>query len=248
MFFGCLPCCGDSDICRNWESVQAGAIYIAFQYSSSFVDNNYGTGGFSVNTTQTALFPAGTNAYHFTLGQNAYRLVIFFFATPGIIELIFSSVGWNGLNGNRVLRLQQNACAPNVASFSTRATGNFPNFLTNTYIIDNFSSTANGQQVFATNTANNSAGTASSYSAESQFTNRNGQIAIIPDGSPGELSVSYSMRFNRFSFLPFDQLDETLTVTEFYSAEYGNLLIDTPVSDLQRDYLRYSSGVRQNFP
>lgn len=247
MFFGCLPCCG-GDICRDWESVKTGAKYVTFEYSSSFIDRNYNTGGFDVATSQTAFFPAGTNTYNFTLGQNNYSLQIQYPGNAAISELVIRGSGWNGLSGLRILRLRQYACAPNVASFQTRAQGSFPSFLTNFYSIENFSSISNDQEVFATNSPFATAAQDSSYSAESRFSNQGGNIASLPDESPGELSVSYYMLFKQYPFADWNELDERFSVTEFYSSGYGNLLIQTPIQDLQRDYLQYSSGVRQPFP
>lgn len=250
MFFGCSPCCGGDiggDICRNWDSVRTSAKYITFDYRSSFIDRNYNTGGFDVATSQTAFFPAGTNTYQFTLGQNDYSVQIEYPGGAAISELVLRGSGWNGLSGLRVLRLRQYACAPNVASFQTRAQGNFPSFFTNSYRIGNFLSIANDQEVFSTaNTPVVSGG--SSYSAESGFSNQGGNIALLPDDSPGNLSVSYYMLFRQYPFNDWNELDERFSVTEFYSADYGNLLIQTPIQDLQRDYLQYSSGVRQPFP
>jgi hypothetical protein len=254
MFFGCSPCCGgDSDICRDWESVKTGAKYVTFEYSSRFVNRAGGgrplTEGFEVSTSQTAFFPAGTNTYNFTLGQNNYRVQIQYPGNAAISELVLSGSGWNGLSGLRVLRLRQYACAPNVASFQTRAQGNFPSFFTNHYRIENFSSISNDQEVFATNSSNFAANDrGSSYSAESGFSNQGGNIASLPNESPGELSVSYYMLFHEYPFEDWNELYERFSVTEFYSADYGNLLIQTPIQDLQRDYLQYSSGARQPFP
>ena len=258
MFLGGCPCCGkkecwrcyEFDYCNQWDLILQSKLFLSFTYAGTFDDVNgqFFNSSFDCQTQKTIEFLPGESQKEIEINginhilsfdSNQFRTDFSFGAAyPGSVPTGLPS-------GGHGIRIQQGYCNTTGLSSSFRIDGLTPGAINNVpFLLENFNETINGNLFYELPEDFGSViGFGANYLKIHECTVPTPMDApIFPESPSGEFGLSYLLKMRPPGF-PSDLYDlcplqETFSITEFYSEEYGNLLVELPTESFECEWTR----------
>ena len=145
-------------------------------------------------------------------------------------------------SGGHGIRIQQGYCNTLGPLSLFRISGITPGNINNVpFLLEDFNETINGDLFYELPEDFSGAGFGARYIKVHECdVPRPMDASIFPESPSGELGLSYLLKMRPpgfpSDFYDFCPLQETFSITEFYSEEYGNLLVELPTESFECEW------------